>query len=86
MTDGDNTISVGPNDFRLHSREIIPSGTGISEQERIVANNNFRAQAQARADAITEDVCENLKDKGTQIFTIGFGNGISDSTLELLQG
>jgi len=43
-------------------------------------------QAQARADAITEDVCENLKDKGTQIFTIGFGNGISDSTLELLQG
>lgn len=85
MTDGDNTISVGPTDFRLHSRELVPAGSGLSQPQIIQATNVFRAEAQARADAITDTVCSNIKADGVRIFTIGFGNGISSSTLSLLQ-
>lgn len=85
MTDGDNTISVGPRDFRLHSREQVPAGSGLSQAEIIAATNVFRAEAQARADDITETVCTNIKTEGVRIFTIGFGDGISNSTLRLLQ-
>lgn len=80
MTDGDNTISVGPDNLRLHGRTIL---SGQSD-EIIQQNLDFRSEAKERADVITENICDNMKQEGIQIYTIGFGNGISDSTLRLL--
>jgi len=55
------------------------SSINSTSKERHNGNNLVQANQ------YTREVCNNIKDQGIQIYTIGFGNDIPQATLDLLK-